>query len=117
MTFYQDMQGVANELLGEFDQGNISLIKITPGSGPDWDPGEPTETPHLVNGVIFGVAEKYVDGTLVLASDFQCMIPGGGQVPTLADEIQSGGTRYQIVKVEPIPAAGIVTAYDVIIRK
>ena len=117
MSFYQDMQGVAKDLLGEFNQGGISLIKITPGSGPDWNPGEPTETPHPVNGVIFGVAEKYVDGTLVLASDFQCMIPGGGQVPTTSDVIRSGGTRYQIVQVIPIPAAGIAAAYDVIIRK
>lgn len=117
MTFYQDMQDLAKDVLGEFDQGDIYLIKVASGTGPDWNPGDPTEVPHLVDGAIAGVSEKYVDGSLVVASDLQCVIPGGGQVPTTSDVIRSGGTRYQIVQVIPIPAAGIAAAYDVIIRK
>ena len=114
---YQRFQNTAKRLTEKYNTGALVLIKIAPGSGPDWNPGEPTETPHAFKGTLFGVSEKYVDGTLVVASDQQCTMPGGGAEPTTSDELMADGERHQIVKVERIPSAGIAAAYIVIVRK
>lgn len=77
MTFYTDMQAIASSLLTEFDQGNIVITTVTPGAGPAHNPGSPTEVDTAVKGTVRGVSQKYIDGSLIVAGDFQLTIPGG----------------------------------------
>jgi hypothetical protein len=118
MTFYRDMQGIANDLLEEFDQGPLYLLRETPGDGPGWNPGESPESMRKqFPGTVRGVSQKYVDGTLVVATDLQCTMPGGRIEPTLDDRIEVNGKAHQIVMIDPKPASGPVAAYVIVIRK
>ena len=118
MTFYRDMQGIAGDLLEEFDQGPLCLLRETPGDGPDWDPGEsPESLRKSIPGTVRGVSDAYVDGTLVVSTDLQCTIPGGRIEPKMTDRIEVNGQAHQIVRIDPRPASGTVVAYIVIIRK
>ena len=118
MSFYLDMQGIAKDLISEFNQGPIYLLRETPGDGPAWNPGEsPESVRKIVPGTARGVSDKYVDGTLVVATDLQCTIPGGLIKPQMTDRIEVNGQAHQIVRIDPKPASGTVVAYIVIIRK
>ena len=42
MSLYDDMRGIATELLTEFKQGSMALLQYTPASGPPHNPGKPS---------------------------------------------------------------------------
>lgn len=123
--FYSDMQNIASGLLSDFDQSRgsgqqndgIWYVAVTPGNGPADHPGAPTETYHKLNGVARGVSQKYVDGTLILATDEQCTV---AIVPGLSINvtgfIERDGKRCKIVKVMTIPPAGEPVATVIIYR-
>lgn len=115
--FYQEMQAVASDLLGEFKQGVIQYVALTPGTGPRDNPGEPTETPHTINATARGVSFKYVDGTNIVSSDLQLTMPGDGIAPEMTGFIRVDGVRYKIVQIVRKPAAGTPVAWTVIFRK
>lgn len=115
--FYQEMQAVATDLIGEFQQGVIEYVAITPGTGPADDPGEPTETVTRIDAVARGVSFKYVDGTNVVTSDLQTTFAGSAATPEMTGFIQVDGVRYKIVQIVRKPAAGTVVAWTVIFRK
>ena len=115
--FYSTMQQIASGVLGEFNQGSISYIAITPGNGPRDDPGQAIETSYSINGVARGVKFSYVDNSLVLGSDLQVTIPADVITPQLSGFVEIDGVRYKIVKIVPKPAAGIAAAYTLIVRK
>jgi len=114
--FYQEMQGIAADLLGEFKQGVIQYVGIVPGNGPPDNPGETQETPVAVDAVARGVSFKYIDGSTVLTTDLQITMPGNGVEPDPAGFMIVDGRRAKIVQVVRKPAAGIVAAYTVIFR-
>lgn len=117
MTIYTDMQAVASSLLTEFDQGNIVITTVTPGAGPAHNPGSPTEVDTAVKGTVRGVSQKYIDGSLIVATDLQLTIAGGVVVPTTTSKVKLSGVVHQVVAVFPKPAQGTAVAYTVIIRK
>lgn len=114
--FYEEMQGVAASLLAEFQQGSISYVELTPGSGPADDPGQSTETVYALTATARGVLFKYVVGDVV-ASDLQLTMPGGGVEPKMKGFIRVDGKRYKIVQIMRNPAAGTPVAWVVIFRK
>lgn len=116
-NFYQEMQGVASDLLREFNQGVIEYVALTPGNGPPDNPGPPTETPTTINAVARGVSFKYVDGTNILRSDLQITMPGDGVVPDPKGFIRVDGKQFKIVEIRRKPAAGTPVAFVVIFRK
>lgn len=117
MSFYTEMQGVARDLLREFNQGGVVLSVATPGTGPAHNPGPTTFADVHIDGAARGVAAEYVDNTLVIATDLQVTIPGGVAAPKMQDHIKLSGVAHQIVRIIPKPATGIVAAYLVIVRK
>ena len=118
MGFYEEMQEVATEVLTGFKQGIVNYIKITPGTGPVTNPGQPTETPFGLNCGVNGVSKQYVDGTQVLSSDLQCVAAvNAGYTPNMKDAIDVDGVRHKLVKILPKPAAGTPVAYLYIIRR
>lgn len=116
--FYSDMQNVAAEILGEFKQGVIAYIGVTPGNGPAHNPGPSVEAaPVIVSGVARGVKAKYVDGTTIVATDLQMTMPGKGVAPAMNGFVTIDGVRHKIVHIDRKPSAGTVVAWTVIIRK
>lgn len=115
--FYREMQGVASDVLRDFNQGVIQYVALTPGDGPRDNPGEPQETPTTVDATARGVSFKYVDGTNILSSDLQITMPGDGIAPEMTGFIRVDGVRYKIVAIHRKPAAGTPVAWVVIFRK
>lgn len=115
--FYSDMQGVATEILTDFNQGEIAYVIETPGNGSDDDPGEPSvATTPLTSATARGVEFKYVAGD-VLASDLQIVMPGGIVTPEPEGYFTVDGVRHKIVEIKRVPAAGTPVAFIVIVRK
>lgn len=115
--FYQEMQGVASDLLREFKQGVIEYVTVTPGNGPADNPGPAQEIPTVINGVARGVKFKYIDGSNIVASDMQVTMPGNMMEPKPNGFIRIDGVSYKIVQIIRKPAAGTAVAFTVIFRK
>lgn len=121
MTIYDDMQGIAGGLIGDFKQGVTRYIVVTAGIGPVDEPGPETNAaPVTFNGVVKGVSTKYVLNGLAEATDLQCTCAGnalGAINPKNGDKIEVDGVPIRIVQIVKKPAAGTVVAYTFIIRK
>lgn len=122
MTFYDEMRGVADELLGEFKQGSVQLKRVTTTPGPnEWDP--PTETVETweLSAAVRRVSTKYIDGTLIIATDNQVTFAVPATVPKMAhdteeetrvtDTLVIDGAEHSLKDLRPLPAAGTVVAY------
>lgn len=118
MTFYDEMQGLAGELLGEFKQGVINYCKITPGNGSVDNPGPSTKTLYGINGTAVGVQFKYVQQGLAVATDLQITAPVDARyTPDGKDFIEVDGLPHKIVEIMKRPAAGTPVAFVFIIRR
>lgn len=126
--FYQDMAGVAAELLaptnaGGLGQGAVALTSITPGEkNPDapWEPVVPTITTENLRGAAKGVSSNLVGvelgGTVIIATDREVITT----VPTISykagDNLTIDGKSVRVIDVKNIPAAGITSAVKWIVR-
>lgn len=118
MSFYDDMQVVASNVLGGFKQGSVSYVELTPqpGSTPD-APLPPLTATTTLNATVRPVSTKYVDGTHIIQSDRQVTFAGGVVEPSMNGSMDIDGVRYKIVEIMPVPAAGTVVSYTVIVRR
>lgn len=118
MTFYDDMQNVAKDIIREFKQGSLAIIKVTPGNGPIDAPGPSTKSRVEIDGVARGVKFKYVMNGLAVASDMQVTTHGDLPVPVdMKDMIEIDGVPFKIKQIVPRPAAGNPVAYLFIVGK
>lgn len=113
--FYAEMRGIATELLTEFKQGSMALLKYTPASGPPHNPGKPTWARLPFDGTANGVSAYMLQDTLVQSSDRVVNMPAA-ITPTIKDRIEIDGVSYQIIKVTPKPAAGDPVVWQVVVR-
>lgn len=124
MSFYDEMQDVATEVLIEFRQGIISLTKpgtSTPGANP-WDPpieGEPTV--YTLQATVAAVTvdqanAKYIDGTLITTADLvvTCAVPPVEIEVT--DTLAIDGEARTIKKIVQLPAAGVAVAFKLFVQ-
>lgn len=118
MAFYDEMQNIATGLLTEFNQGVIEYGRITPGSGPDYNPGPSTIVWTTLKGATArGVSQKYVSLSLAVATDKQVVMVADQLVPDIKDKVRIDGVELKIVHIDPKPSAGTVAAYILIVRK
>lgn len=117
MGFYDDMQGIARDVLTQFQQGVINYVQITPGNGPVDNPGSSTQTRFLIPATATGVQFKYVQNGLAVASDLQIAAPIDPRfVPDMKGFIEVDGKAYKIVAIKPIPPAGTPVVNVIIFR-
>lgn len=120
MTFYSDMQSIATDLLGEFDQGGLVYVENRPGAGPVDNPGAPTRVSHPFTGVSKGVSFKYVgspgvNGALITGADLMCTMPVlPGVTPDPKGFVLAAGVQYKIKSVINIPPTGVTVAHRLI---
>lgn len=111
---YNKMKATADRLIDRFTQGFIEYEAVitVPPTNP-WD--EPTESivREEIKGVVSGVAQEFVDGVTVLASDLMLMstsdVPVGGRI--IVD-----GKYHIIINHTKLPSAGTIVAHRYIIR-
>lgn len=116
MTFYSDMQSVASELLEEFKQGTVYYVAPGSKTGDAWNTTEAAGTETLISCVVSGARPQYVDGTTIHASDLQTIFNADTVTPTMSGRVKIDGTYHQIIRIDPLPAAGTVCAYRVFVR-
>ena len=114
MSLYSDLAIVADDLLNEFNQGTLQIIRMVQGSGPGYDPGDAIETITAVKGVTRGVEKKFIDGVKVFESDLQATLPPTEINP--GDFIRIDGTDYKIISVQNVPASGEKIVTKIIFR-
>lgn len=123
MALYDEMQKVAQELLGdpEFNQGGvgkIEYVRIVPGNGPVDNPGPSTTVVTPLDAAARGASFKYVQAGLAAAGDLQvtaAIVPG--LIPSGADFIDIDGVRYKIMQILNRPSAGTKVVWTFIIQR
>lgn len=119
-TIYDELQTEASALLAEFGQGTVILTRSTstPDPATPWEPGTTSTSTYTLNAVVSGVASKYVDGTLIKASDLMLTAAVHAEVtPEMGDLISiDGGVAKAIKKIEPMPAAGTPVAFLIFVE-
>lgn len=129
MSFYGDMQGIAAGILAEFKQGVIQLtrnVEADPEPETPYEPGALTETVFTLDATAKGVSAKYVDGTLILASDLMVVssvmaMNGTSQAteaiePSLTDILTIDGTPHRIKRIDATPASGTPVVYTLFVE-
>ncbi len=131
-NFYQDMQDTASGILDEFAQGSLQLEqKISPDDVDPDRPWAPVPAPVTgvwqLSGAMRTVDRRFVDGTLVVATDSQATVAVRArrlnQDPEPVEEItpQMGallvvdGESRVIKKIVRIPEAGTVVAWVLVV--
>ena len=128
--FYTDMRAMAQELLaptgeGGLGQGTIELVREVPGApGPNpWDPPSPsTYTRTELDGAASGVGKELVGlpvetGGQIVATDLQVIVAPWGGTYEPGDVLEIDGAPVTVLKIEDIPAAGIVCAVRFLVRQ
>jgi hypothetical protein len=115
---YGRIATIASGVLTTFHQGPITLIKITPGTGPVQNPGIESETPFVLTGaVVRGVPTKYILQSLAQAGDMQVTMKVGEGIPAVGDKFLIGAVRWRVVQIMPTPASGVPVVYKAIVRR
>lgn len=113
-SLYGDLQGIASGILKEFRQGVIQITRtVTTPSNPStpWIPGEETTTTYTLDATARGVPTKFIDGTLIQASDLLVTAAVHPSItPQMGDDLTIDGVSHAIKKIEPKPAAGTPVA-------
>lgn len=127
--FYQDMQDVASEILGEFAQGSIQLEQQSAAGAGDparpWTPGAPSLRTWVLAGAMRTVDRAFVDGTLVVGTEAQATVAvrarraDTGAVesidPMMGGTLITDGLRRVIKKVVRIPEVGTPVSWALIV--
>lgn len=118
MGFYDEMRDTASEILSEFAQGAINLVKAGNKTGDPWKPTTGTPTTVPLKATAKGVALKYISSGVAVAGDVMVTASANSEaVPDMADSVTIDGVRFKIVSIERVPAAGTTVVYILICRK
>jgi len=112
--FYDEMAGVATELLTEFKQGSVVLRRTTQAAGDNpWEPGTETTVDYPLSATVRRVQQKYIDGTLIVGTEDQITFAVvNGIAPSMTtDRFVVDGHARVLKDLRPLPAAGTPVAY------
>ena len=136
MGFYEDMQGIATDLLTEFKQGTLYLAQTTqapPDPAKPWLAPTTTTRKFLLNGVLTNVNRKFIDNVTIVAADSQATVAVPGVLteidgspaldgatqdiePYAGDILIVDGNERAIIAVKRIPDAGTTVALALVVR-
>lgn len=113
---YGKMQATAQRLMDRFSQGTVYHVRDGEPTGPINNPvpGVPVKT--LVNATVRGVEVQYIQEGFVTGSDLQMTVPAFEYSPVTSDRFEINGSEHQIIRVDRIPASGVVVAYRVFLK-
>lgn len=112
MTFYDDMRGVADELLTEFQQGAVLLKRIST-SEPENEWEEPVETVQTwpLKAAVKRLHQRYENGVLIVETGDMVTFAVPAVTPALTDLLVIDGSDRAITNLTPVPGAGTVVAW------
>ena len=124
MGFAGDMQEVANDLLGEFDESNGRIVLVKVGGDPVWNEtlGEtviPASTDIPLTGVTVAFSSSQVNGTTIQQGDVMCVVqaldPSIGI--SLQDKVKIDGIQWSIVDTPLVDYTGLTICHKIHCRK
>lgn len=120
MSFYDDMQVAAADLLADFKQGEIQLRRVSVGTPPnEWTPGTPTTVEYDLFAVASRLHQRYEKGVLIIETgDMVTFSPkallDGAETsitPIMTDLLIIDGSIRAITSLKPVPSAGTVVVW------
>ena len=124
MGFASEMQEVASELLGEFDESNGRIVLVKVGGDPVWNEtlGEmviPASTDIPLTGVTAAFSAAQINGTTIQQGDVMCIVqaldPSVGI--SLQDKVKIGGVQWSIVDTPLVDYTGLTICHKIHCRK
>ncbi len=117
MTFYDEMRGVADELLGEFSQGTVSLKRKTGTTEPEheWEAPQDTYTTWPLKAAVKRVDQRYENGVLIVETVDIVTFAVPDTVPVITDTLVIDGRERAITSLKPTPSAGTVVAWKAVV--
>ena len=124
MGFASEMQEVATELLGEFDESSGRIVLVKMGGEPVWNEtlGEmviPASTDIPLTGVTVAFSAAQVNGTTIQQGDVMCVVkaldPSIGI--SLQDKVKIDGIQWSIVDTPLVDYTGITICHKIHCRK
>lgn len=118
MSIYDELQDVASEILEEFKQDSVQLIKITQTGGTLDAPGTPVETAYDLDAVVKGINSKYLQEGFILSTDLEVTSAVlSGITISKDDYIKINSIKHKIVEDLSVPAAGTKCVWKFVVRK
>ncbi len=107
----------AERLIRKFGAAG-AIRRETPGSGPSYDPGEPTITDHAARIMVTSYSNREVDGQRILATDRKALVePSVGVEPTTSDLLVTpDGSTLAIIDVTLLRPATTTVLYVLQVR-
>ena len=124
MGFASDMQEVASNLLGEFDESNGRIVLVKMGGEPVWNEtlGEmviPASTDIPLTGVTVAFSAGQINGTTIQQGDVMCVVqaldPSIGV--SLHDKVKIDGIKWSIVDTPLVDYTGLTICHKIHCRK
>ena len=124
MSFSSEMQDVANDLLGEFDESSGRIVLVKMGGEPVWNEtlGEmviPASTDIPLTGVTVAFSAAQVNGTTIQQGDVMCIVqaldPSIGI--NLQDKVKIDGIQWSIVDTPLVDYTGLTICHKIHCRK
>jgi hypothetical protein len=110
--FYDEMQDMASELLGELGQGVVSLKRISRADGPNaWTPGAETVETFALSGAVRRLHQRYEGGVLIVETGDMVTFAVPEVVPVITDLLVIDGVERAITNLTPVPGAGVTAAW------
>ena len=124
MGFASDMQEVANDLLGEFDESNGRIVLVKVGGEPVWNEtlGEmviPASTDIPLIGVTVAFSAAQINGTTIQQGDVMCIVQtlDTSICISLQDKVKIGGVQWSIVDTPLVDYTGLTICHKIHCRK
>ncbi len=135
MTIYDDMALVADDMLTEFGQGSVQLVRKL-RTGPPNNPVIGVETAWNLRAAVKGVSRKYLSDSsadtasriteadlMIVASPIATLEDGVTEInlstidpEKMTDQVRIDGVLKSILRVVRIPAAGTVVVYNFVVK-
>lgn len=116
--FYDEMRAVASDVFAEFKQGTIEYVQMVPATGATLDnPGVPTEQVTEINAVAKPVSTRYIDGTHIVGTEKEVVMPNDGTEPQMSGFVRVDGVQHKIKRIMRRPEAGVAVAYTLIVGR
>ena len=118
MGFASDMQSVASEMLGEFDESNGRIVLVKVGGEPVWDPVSaemvlPASTEIPLTGVTVAFSAAQVNGTTIQSGDVMCIVKAGDTEITQQDKVKIDGVQWSIVDTPLVDYTGLTICHKI----
>lgn len=124
--FYGEMQDVATELLTEFQQGTVVLVRNTEvpvevDESRPWDvernPEEDQPERVTLQAAVRTIESKYLKNERLRATDLQITFAVPSVTPLETDQFEVDGVLCTTVGSRTLPAAGTPVAYIFFVRR